>query len=56
MIRSITKPGECMFAGSIHWNTFLSIEPLLEPLDVGIGSIKHEYNKTRPYRHGGKRI
>lgn len=35
---TITKPGECMFAGSIHWNTFLSIEPLLEPLDVGIGS------------------
>lgn len=35
---TITKPGECMFAGSIHWNTFLSIEPLLAPLDVGIGS------------------
>jgi protein gp37 len=35
---TITKPGESMFAGSIHWNTFLSIEPLLEPLDVGIGS------------------
>lgn len=35
---TITKAGECMFAGSIHWNTFLSIEPLLEPLDVGIGS------------------
>lgn len=35
---TITKHGEFMFAGSIHWNTFLSIEPLLEPLDVGIGS------------------
>lgn len=35
---TITKAGECMFAGSIHWNTFLSIEPLLELLDVGLGS------------------
>jgi protein gp37 len=35
---TITKPGESMFAGSIHWNTFLSIEPLLAPIDVGIGS------------------
>jgi protein gp37 len=35
---TITKAGECMFAESIHWNTFLSIEPLLEPLGVGIGS------------------
>ncbi|MDD3230893.1 MAG: DUF5131 family protein [Oscillospiraceae bacterium] len=35
---TITQSGACMFAGSIHWNTFLSIEPLLEPLDVGIGS------------------
>lgn len=35
---TITKANECMFAGSIHWNTFLSIEPLLEPLGVGIGS------------------
>jgi protein gp37 len=35
---TITKANDCMFAGSIHWNTFLSIEPLLEPLDVGIGS------------------
>ena len=35
---SITKQGESMFAGSIHWNTFLSIEPLLERIDVGIGS------------------
>lgn len=35
---TITKPGACMFAGSIHWNTFLSIEPLLEPINVGIGS------------------
>lgn len=35
---TITKPGECMFYGSIRWNTFLSIEPLLESLGVGFGS------------------
>lgn len=35
---TITKQGQCMFAGSVHWNTFLSIEPLLERIDAGIGS------------------
>ena len=35
---TITRKGESFFAGSVHWNAFVSIEPLLEPLDVGIGS------------------
>lgn len=35
---TITRKGDSFFAGSIHWNAFVSIEPLLEPLDVGIGS------------------
>lgn len=35
---TITRKGESFFAGSVHWNAFASIEPLLEPLDVGIGS------------------
>lgn len=35
---TITRKCESFFAGSVHWNAFVSIEPLLEPLDVGIGS------------------
>lgn len=35
---SVTRKGASFFGGSIHFNTFLSIEPLLEPLDAGIGS------------------
>lgn len=35
---TITRKGGSFFAGSFHWNAFVSIEPLLEPLDVGIGS------------------
>ena len=35
---TITRKGESFFAGSVHWNAFVSIEPLIEPLDVGIGS------------------
>lgn len=35
---TITRKGESFFNRSIHWNAFVSIEPLLEPLDVGIGS------------------
>ncbi len=35
---TITKKGQAMFDGGIHWNTFISIEPLLECLDVGLGS------------------
>lgn len=35
---TITRKGDPFFAGSIHWNAFVSIEPLLKPLDVGIGS------------------
>lgn len=35
---TITRKGDSFFAGSVHWNAFVSIEPLLEPLDVGIGS------------------
>ena len=35
---TITRKGESFFAGGVHWNAFVSIEPLLEPLDVGIGS------------------
>lgn len=35
---TIMRKGESFFNRSIHWNAFVSIEPLLEPLDVGIGS------------------
>lgn len=35
---TITRKGDSFFAGSVHWNAFVSMEPLLEPLDVGIGS------------------
>ena len=35
---TITRKGDSFFNRSIHWNAFASIEPLLEPLDVGIGS------------------
>lgn len=35
---TITKKGDAYFNGSIHWNTFISIEPLHEKLDVGLGS------------------
>lgn len=35
---TITKRGDLTFPGGIRYNTFLSIEPLLEPLDAGIGS------------------
>jgi protein gp37 len=35
---TITKPGECMVAGSIHWNTFPQHRAATRTLDVGIGS------------------
>lgn len=35
---TVDRKGCRIFDGSIHWNTFVSIEPLLEPLDVGLGS------------------
>ncbi len=35
---TITKAGAQFFGGRIRDNVFLSIEPLLEPLDTGIGS------------------
>lgn len=35
---TVTKKGAHIFGGSVRYNTFISIEPLLEPLDVGIGS------------------
>lgn len=36
---TIDRKGQSIFDGGIHWNTFISIEPLLEPLEVGgIGS------------------
>ena len=36
---TIDRKGQSVFDGGIHWNTFISIEPLLEPLEVGgIGS------------------
>lgn len=35
---TITSMKEKLWDGSIYFNTFASIEPLLEPLDVGIGS------------------
>lgn len=33
---TITQKGDCLFAGSVQWNTFVSIEPLLEPIDAGL--------------------
>lgn len=35
---TVTDKDSRMFGGSIYWNTFVSVEPLLEPLDVGLGS------------------
>ena len=35
---TITGKDQTQFDGRIRYNTFLSIEPLLEDLDVGIGS------------------
>lgn len=35
---TIDRKSQRIFNGGILWNTFISIEPLLEPLDVGIGS------------------
>ena len=35
---TVTKKEDRHFGGSIRYNTFISIEPMLEPLDVGIGS------------------
>lgn len=35
---TITKKGGSFFCGSVHWNTFISAEPLLEPLEVENGS------------------
>ena len=35
---TVTKEGAPFFGGSILHNTFLSIEPLLEPLNAGLGS------------------
>lgn len=35
---TITKKGQAIFDGGIHWNTFISIEPVLEYLDLGLGS------------------
>lgn len=35
---TITKSGGAMFDGGIHWNTFISVEPLHGNLDVGIGA------------------
>lgn len=39
---TITKANECMFAGSIHWNTFLSIEPLHGEISgIALENLKH---------------
>lgn len=35
---SATRKGASFFGGSVRYHTFLSVEPLLEPLDAGIGS------------------
>lgn len=35
---SVTKAGDKAFTPGVVYNTFLSIEPLLEPLNAGIGS------------------
>lgn len=35
---TVTHKGDPFFGGSIHYNTFLSIEPLMEDLEAGIGS------------------
>lgn len=35
---TVTQKGAAIFGGSIRYNTFISIEPLLESLDTGIGS------------------
>lgn len=35
---TVTKAGDAAFTPGVTYNTFLSIEPLLEPLDAGIGS------------------
>lgn len=35
---TITKKGAPFFSGPVRYHTFLSIEPLLEPLDAGLGS------------------
>lgn len=35
---TVTKKGARIFGGGVRYNTFISIEPLLEPLDAGIGS------------------
>lgn len=35
---SVTKPGDKAFTVGVTYNTFLSIEPLLEPLHAGLGS------------------
>ena len=37
---SITKAGDKAFTPGVVYNTFLSIEPLLEPLNAGIGSFR----------------
>lgn len=34
---TITKKCQSIFDGGIHWNTFISIEPVLEYLDLGRG-------------------
>ena len=35
---SVTKHGDKAFTSGVAYNTFLSVEPLLEPLRVGLGS------------------
>lgn len=35
---TVTKKGAKFFSGPIRFHTFLSIEPLLEPLEAGLGS------------------
>lgn len=35
---TVTGKGSRIFGAGIYWNTFVSVEPLLEPLDVGLGS------------------
>lgn len=35
---TVTKEGSKFFSGPIRYHTFLSVEPLLEPLNAGLGS------------------
>lgn len=35
---TVTKEGAPFFSGPVRYHTFLSVEPLLEPLNAGLGS------------------